>query len=66
MLTGEEGDDTLHSVKCKLFAMNEGQWVERGMGPLKLNVSRDTSHNVARLGAFAFSHKLLSADLRIF
>ncbi|KAL8283754.1 hypothetical protein RQP46_005549 [Phenoliferia psychrophenolica] len=60
-ITGEEDDDTLHSVKCKLFAMSaEGQWVERGMGPLKLNASHDPSRNVARLVMRAdATHRLL-------
>lgn len=53
--TGEEDDDTLHSVKCKLFVMAAGAWVERGTGLLKLNVSRDSTKKIARLGDASLS-----------
>ncbi|KAF7308346.1 Nuclear protein export protein [Mycena chlorophos] len=39
--TGEEGEETVHQVRGKLFALQEGQWKERGTGLLKINVRRD-------------------------
>ncbi|GAA5889975.1 hypothetical protein JCM5296_003667 [Sporobolomyces johnsonii] len=38
--TGEEEDELVHQVRAKLFAMHEGNWAERGMGPLKLNKTK--------------------------
>ncbi|KAK4698289.1 Ran-binding protein 3, partial [Phenoliferia sp. Uapishka_3] len=63
-VTGEEGDDTLHAVKCKLFGMTAGQWTERGLGVLKLNISKD-KHSVVRLvmRADATFRLLLNATL---
>ncbi|CAG8540702.1 11777_t:CDS:2 [Diversispora eburnea] len=41
MLTGEEDEVTLHTVRVKLYCMEE-QWKERGVGLLKLNRSKST------------------------
>lgn len=42
----------MHSVRCKLYAMNEGQWAERGTGNLKLNeTNKDDGKKGARLRA---------------
>ncbi|CAG8480076.1 5224_t:CDS:2 [Diversispora eburnea] len=41
VLTGEEDEVTLHTVRVKLFCMEE-QWKERGVGSLKLNFSKST------------------------
>lgn len=54
-VTGEEEDELLHSVRCKLFAMHEGSWVERGTGLLKLNATKDNDKKGARLGTRAIS-----------
>lgn len=41
----------MHSVRCKLFAMHEGNWVERGTGPFKVNQTKKEGKHSARLGA---------------
>ncbi|GAA5826915.1 hypothetical protein JCM11251_002159 [Rhodosporidiobolus azoricus] len=38
--TGEEEEEVVHQVRCKVFVMEEGQWKERGTGPLRMNQSR--------------------------
>ncbi|GAA5972316.1 hypothetical protein JCM11641_002405 [Rhodosporidiobolus odoratus] len=38
--TGEEEEEVLYQVRCKVFVMEEGQWKERGTGPLRVNQSR--------------------------
>lgn len=49
--TGEETDQVVHNVRAKLFAMQEGNWVERGMGPLKVNLTkREGEKDGARIG----------------
>lgn len=46
--TGEEDENTIHSVRCKLYVMDAGAWKERGTGSLHLNIhKKDLS---ARLG----------------
>ena len=57
MVTGEEDEDTLHSVRCKLFVMSEGAWVERGTGVMKMNASKndDYESGIPRLGPFSYS-----------
>jgi RanBP1 domain len=50
VLTGEEEDETVHSVRGKLFVLSEhNQWKERGTGLLRLN-RRRVDHGGARLG----------------
>ena len=50
MLTGEEEDETIHSVRGKLFILSEqNQWKERGSGLLRLN-RRKVDRGGARLG----------------
>ena len=52
VLTGEEEDETIHSVRGKLFVLSEqNQWKERGTGILRLN-RRRVDHTGARLGRF--------------
>ncbi|GAA5857027.1 hypothetical protein JCM8547_007923 [Rhodosporidiobolus lusitaniae] len=38
--TGEEGEEVVHQVRCKMFVMEAGQWKERGTGPIRVNESR--------------------------
>ena len=41
VITGEENERTLFSVRAKLYVLNEQkQWKEKGIGPLKLNVNK--------------------------
>ncbi|KAJ3330985.1 hypothetical protein HDU76_004339 [Blyttiomyces sp. JEL0837] len=41
-VTGEENDDVEFQMRCKLFSMDEnGQYKEKGVGILRLNVNRD-------------------------
>jgi hypothetical protein len=50
VLTGEEEDETIHSVRGKLFVLSEqNQWKERGTGLLRLN-RRKVDRGGARLG----------------
>jgi Ran-binding protein 3 len=50
VLTGEEEDETVHSVRGKLFMLSEqNQWKERGTGILRLNRRRE-DRGGARLG----------------
>ncbi|GAA5914230.1 hypothetical protein JCM8208_001527 [Rhodotorula glutinis] len=65
-VTGEEEERLLHSVRCKLYAMSEGQWAERGTGNLKLNeTNKDDGKKGARLlmRADATHRLLLNAPL---
>lgn len=41
VVTGEEDETTLHSVRAKLFAFEENAWKERGVGQLKLNRNKE-------------------------
>lgn len=52
MVTGEEDEDTLHSVRCKLFAMATTGWVERGTGVMKMNATKlsEEKTGIPRLG----------------
>ena len=53
--TGEEEDKVVHNVRAKLYAMQDGNWVERGMGPLKVNLTkREGEKEGARIGASSF------------
>ena len=55
MLTGEEEDETIHSVRGKLYVLSEqNQWKERGTGLLRLN-RRRVDRNGARLGELSFT-----------
>lgn len=54
MLTGEEEDETIHSVRGKLFILSEqNQWKERGTGLLRLN-RRKVDRSGARLGVSSY------------
>ncbi|ORY75014.1 hypothetical protein BCR35DRAFT_306422 [Leucosporidium creatinivorum] len=60
VVTGEEEDQVLHSVRSKLFVMQDGAWVERGTGLLKLNATKDGDKTGARLVMRAdATHRLL-------
>ena len=48
-MTGEEDEETIHSVRGKLFSLHENSWKERGTGLLKLNVNAKDGTG-ARLG----------------
>jgi RanBP1 domain/NUP50 (Nucleoporin 50 kDa) len=39
VVTGEEDEKESFRSKCKLFLLEDGRWVERGVGPLKLNTN---------------------------
>ncbi|GAO49903.1 hypothetical protein SAICODRAFT_21871 [Saitoella complicata NRRL Y-17804] len=56
---GEENEDTVHSVRGKIFKKNdEGGWSEIGVGLIKINVDKET--NKARvLGRIQGSGKLI-------
>ena len=54
-MTGEEDEDTIYSVRGKLFSLDDNLWKEKGTGLLKLNVKREDGTG-ARLGMF-FSPK---------
>jgi Ran-binding protein 3 len=49
--TGEEDEDTIYSVRGKLFSLDDNLWKEKGTGLLKLNVKREDGTG-ARLGMF--------------
>ncbi|KAK4050512.1 hypothetical protein OIO90_005095 [Microbotryomycetes sp. JL221] len=60
VVTGEENDELVHSVRAKLYAMHEGSWVERGTGLLKLNATHEGGKKAARLVMRAdATHRLL-------
>ncbi|KAM0793323.1 hypothetical protein ACM66B_000781 [Microbotryomycetes sp. NB124-2] len=60
VITGEENDELVHSVRAKLFAMHDGSWVERGTGVLKLNATKEAEKKGARLVMRAdATHRLL-------
>ncbi|GAA5958269.1 hypothetical protein JCM8115_004040 [Rhodotorula mucilaginosa] len=61
LVTGEEQEETVHQVKCKLYAMSEGQWAERGTGPLRLNqtVAKGDKHTARLVMRADATHRLL-------
>ncbi|GAA5882940.1 hypothetical protein JCM3774_001839 [Rhodotorula dairenensis] len=61
LVTGEEEEETLHQVKCKLYAMSEGQWAERGTGPLRLNqtAANGDKHGARLVMRADATHRLL-------
>ena len=61
VLTGEEEDETIHSVRGKLYVLSEqNQWKERGSGLLRLN-RRKVDRGGARLGGS--SHALTFSEI---
>jgi Ran-binding protein 3 len=41
LVTGEEEEETIHQVRCKLYALTGGNhWQEKGTGTLKINIRR--------------------------
>lgn len=60
VITGEEDEEVLHSVRSKLYAMVDGGWVERGAGLFKLNGVPGSGSSAARLVMRAdATHRLL-------
>lgn len=60
VITGEEDEEVLHSVRSKLYAMAGGAWVERGAGLFKLNGIPNSDTSAARLVMRAdATHRLL-------
>ena len=52
--TGEEDEDTVYQVRCKLHIMDEsGSWRERGTGSLRVNIDKKRSGSAPRLGRHA-------------
>ena len=49
-ITGEEDEETVHSVRCKLFSWEDDNWKERGTGYLKLNSRHVDGSEQSRLG----------------
>lgn len=42
VITGEEEEDTVFSIRAKLYILSDQkQWKERGTGPLKVNIRKD-------------------------
>jgi Ran-binding protein 3 len=59
VLTGEEEDETIHSVRGKLFILSEqNHWKERGTGLLRLN-RRKVDCGGARLGGSSHTLDIL-------
>ena len=49
--TGEEDEDTVYQVRCKLHVMDDSNaWRERGTGSLRVNVDKKRSGSAPRLG----------------
>jgi Ran-binding protein 3 len=56
--TGEEDEDTVYQVRCKLHIMDEsGAWRERGTGSLRVNIDKKRSGSAPRLGRHAVDCK---------
>jgi Ran-binding protein 3 len=69
VLTGEEEDETIHSVRGKLYMLSEqNQWKERGSGLLRLN-RRKLDRGGARIGesshTLAFSLGIIKLTPRV-
>ncbi|GAK68088.1 pH domain-like protein [Moesziomyces antarcticus] len=48
--TGEEDEETIHSIRAKLYTMADDQsWKERGTGTLRVNVPKHSARDKARL-----------------
>jgi Ran-binding protein 3 len=59
--TGEEDEDTVYQVRCKLHIMDEsGSWRERGTGSLRVNVDKKRSGSAPRLGRSTANHKYMT------
>lgn len=39
---GEEDEDTVHTVKAKIFKLQDQKWKEYGVGVVKINVNKET------------------------
>ncbi|KAF2188573.1 hypothetical protein K469DRAFT_703167 [Zopfia rhizophila CBS 207.26] len=56
--TGEEGEDTIWSGRAKLYTFNGG-WKERGVGPFKLNVSKEEPKKARFVSRADGTHRVL-------
>ena len=63
-MTGEEDEDTIYSVRGKLFSLDDNSWKEKGTGLLKLNVKREDGTG-ARLGTSP-SYSSLCVNLDVY
>ncbi|KAF9033432.1 hypothetical protein BDZ89DRAFT_1062890 [Hymenopellis radicata] len=62
-ITGEEEEDTMFSVRCKLFALDGQAWKERGVGVLKVNVHKTTNRARILMRKEAVHTTLLNVSL---
>ena len=65
VMTGEEDEDTIYSVRGKLYSLYDSLWKERGTGLLKLNVKREDGMG-ARLGMSLSSQAYVSTNLVVY
>jgi hypothetical protein len=61
--TGEEGEECVASCRCKLFAFEDGQWKERGVGTLKVNKNENSMYRLLMRTEAVFK---LILNVRIF
>jgi Ran-binding protein 3 len=57
--TGEEGEETLLSGRGKLYRFRDKTWQERGAGPLKLNVTKESPKKARLILRADGTHRLL-------
>lgn len=57
--TGEEGEETLLSGRGKLYAYHDKTWTERGIGGLKLNITKDSPKKGRLILRADGTHRLL-------
>ncbi|RHZ80748.1 hypothetical protein Glove_132g200 [Diversispora epigaea] len=64
VLTGEENEATGHSVRAKLYCLDEQTWKERGVGTLRLNYPRnnDKSPRLGKLSVLSRPLLFMRAD----
>lgn len=48
LVTGEEDEMTLHSIRAKLYVLRDGSWKERGTGQVRINRAR-REHGTVRI-----------------
>jgi Ran-binding protein 3 len=57
--TGEEGEDTLLTGRGKLYLFHDKNWQERGVGPLKLNITKESPKKARLILRADGTHRLL-------
>ncbi|KAJ3406148.1 hypothetical protein CcCBS67573_g03466 [Chytriomyces confervae] len=57
---GEEGERTVHEVRCKAYVLRKAKWDDVGLGLLKLNTHRDTGKSRLILRADGSGRVLLN------